>query len=405
MKLLIAPAHYILSRNEGSEYTRAFEYIEAVSKHEKITGDVLVGYSSIKKIGNLKIISMLKEKPVYISILLRFRFIFWVFITYLHLKRKIAYNCIWHLGPFSIGETFSLVALFNRKRTRFVIGPVYTPFKKIGKKDFGLFGKKSFGNISTFMKITIRIEHFIYINFSKSFSVLSKLTLKQANSIIAIEETGMNIIKNLGINNVRVITLGINEHDFLFTRKTNKLKIVRLLTVGYLIPRKRIQDIIEAIRLLVQNKFITHIHLTIVGDGSEKESLIKLTRLYHLEKFISFVGLVPKKTMPQYYKRSDISVSASTVESMPGVYFEAMASAMPLVIAENTTSQTFKKQGFGGYVVKGGNPKMMADAIEKLVTNSTSIRKLGQKNLEIYKTYYSFEKNITALIAQFQKSL
>ena len=78
MELLVAPIHYILDIDEGSEYTRALEFLQAVSKKKDISGDVLVYYSSFKKIGSFKIISFSDKKPNYISNFLRIKFSFWL---------------------------------------------------------------------------------------------------------------------------------------------------------------------------------------------------------------------------------------------------------------------------------------------------------------------------------------
>lgn len=399
MKLLIAPIHYVIDKHEGSEYTRAFEFLEAISKKRDIAGHALAYYSSFKKIGNFKIISYFKVKPNYISNLLRIKFVFWILRTSLRLIKNETYDCIWHLGPFAIGETFSLLAIFNRKKIRFILGPIYTPFPSLGKDDFGLFGKKILIKKTFLTKFKHRIERMIYIFLSKMFYFPSLFTLKMCSEVIAMEEAGKELLDGIGIKNVHVITLGINSSKFNFDRKFSKKIKVELLTVGYLIPRKRVNDVIEAIDIIVHAKDITNVHLTIVGDGAEGDSLEKLVSLKKLNSFITFAGYVPRTGLEDYYKSADIFVSASIVESAPGMYFEAMVAGMPLILAKNNSSQELKKHDLGGYVVEQMNPNEISEKIAILVKDRELIKEFGSRNIKIIHDHYSFNKNINKLIA------
>ncbi len=401
MKLLIAPIHYVIDKDEGSEYTRAFEFLEAISKKRDFSGHALSYYSSFKKMGNFKIISYSKVKPNYISNLLRIKFVFWILFTSLRLMKNETYDCIWHLGPFAVGETFSLLAILNRKKIKFILGPIYTPFPSIGKDDFGLLGKKILTKKTFLTKFKHKIERVVYVFLSKMFYYPSLFTLKMCSDVIVMEDAGKELLNSMGIKNVHVITLGINSSKFIFDRKfANKTK-VELLTVGYLIPRKRMSDVIEAMNILIHTKGINNIHLTIIGDGVEKVSLEKLVNLKKLNSFITFVGYVPRTGLKDYYKSADIFVSASIVESAPGMYFEAMVAGMPLILAANNSSQDLKKHDLGGYVIEQMNPNEISEKISIFVKNMKLIKKFGRKNIKIVHDHYNFDKNINKLIALF----
>ncbi len=168
MKLLIAPIHYIIDPDEGSEYTRAYEYVKYLTLDKEYSGDILVAYSKFDKIGNFRIHRLFDKKPVYISNLIRFKFIIWIFLKSLKLIRKNKYNCIWHYGPFAIGKTFSLLALMNNKKIPFIIGPIFTPLVASKNDAFGLFGKKSLEK-NTKLPYIYKIDAFLYGKFSNLF--------------------------------------------------------------------------------------------------------------------------------------------------------------------------------------------------------------------------------------------
>lgn len=395
MKILVAPLHYIIDPDEGSEYTRAYEYLTYLAKDKKLLGDVLVGFCNENKIGNFKIHKMFNKKPAYISNLIRLRFIFWVFKKSLSLMKENDYSLIWHHGPFAIDETFSLLALINRKKVPFLLGPVFSPIPVVGKSDFGLFGKKV--ALKPSLLIKNKIESFIYKYFAKSFSYLSFLTLKNTSIILNQDIVGKNIINKKGILNTEVLTLSVIAKNFLQKHKNLLKKQFTLLSVGYFIERKRTVDLIEAINILINTYKIKNIKLILIGDGSQRKNLESLTSKYNLEKFVHFEGFIPRTKLARYYKNADIFLSASIADIMPGMYFEAMCASLPMVLAKNSTSDELKAKKFGGYVVEPNNPELIAKSVSKLVKNKKIIYEYGQRNFELMQNDYNFEKNIQRL--------
>lgn len=399
-KILVAPLHYVIDPDEGSEYTRAYEYLEYLSKDEKLSGDVLVGYCKINKLGNFRIHKMFNKKPAYISNVIRFKFIVWVFFKSLFLMRKNIYNLIWHQGPFAIDETFNLLALLNRKKIPFVIGPIFSPLNFTGTADFGLLGKKT--KIKSSLALKNKIDGIVYKHFSKSFSYLSFLTLKKASQILSHDNIGKNLINKKGIKNIQVLTLSVISKDFTKRKQIRTKKYFILLAVGYFIERKRMIDIIEAVRILVSIHKIKNIRLTLIGDGTQKAEMKILTKKYKLEKFINFTGFIPRTKLAEHYKNSDIFLSASTADIMPGVYFEAMSASLPMVLAKNSTSKELSARKFGGFVVPAKSPKSIAISVQKLIKNKKLLAEYGQRNFLLMQNEYNFEKNIGRLKNIFQ---
>jgi glycosyltransferase involved in cell wall biosynthesis len=394
MKLLIAPLHYYINENSGSEHTRSFEYLKQIAKDKTFSGDVLVGYSGIKQIGNFKIHNLFDEKPSHISNFKRIQFIFLVFIKSLELMKSNKYNCIWHQGPFAIDSTFSPLAIWNRKKIRFVIGPVYSPF------DMRFFNNKNIkGRRRTFFE---KIDALIYGLLYKIFKPLSTLTLNMSNQIITIDSAGENTIRQKGIGHVKTITLGVIKNGFSSKPKSKIGKSFDLLTVGYLLERKRVTDLIEAVAILLKKYKVNNIKLTIVGDGPMEKKVKELSQELNLLKYISFIGFVPRTLIHKFYKKADIFVSGSILDTMPGMYFEAMSAALPMVIAKNDSSVELLKNGLGGFVVKEKSPDHMAQAIYKLLKNPQIYKEFSKNNYDLINSKYDFEKNIEVLKETFK---
>lgn len=403
MKLLIAPIHYVIDSDEGSEYTRAYEYLVSLSKDKNLSGDVLVGFSRFKKIGNFIIHNLFTKKPKYISVLIRLKFLIWVFLKSKQLLKKNNYDLIWHHGPFAIGETFNLLLLTN-KRIPSIIGPIFSPLTEGNNDAFGQFGKKSLKK-SPKMVIKNRVEEFFYKFFSKIFSSAAYATLKKANKILTMDRVASDILKEKGIVNTEILTLTVIPGKYSVPSRILKKQNITLLTVGYFIERKRMIDVIETMKVLIQDKKFKNIKLLMVGDGPQENLLKNLVKEYNLSEFISFQGYVKRRNLASFYKKADVFISASTSETMAGMYFEAMNASLPMVIVENNTSLELKENHFGGFVIKKKNPKMIAEAVLKIIKNKNLYSELSRKNNYLMKNKYDFNKAIERLKSSFREQI
>ena len=82
---------------------------------------------------------------------------------------------------------------------------------------------------------------------------------------------------------------------------------------------------------------------------------------------------------------------------MPGMYFEAMSAALPMVLAENDTSAELKSNKFGGIIVKQKSPELLAKAVLKIMDNSTLYKEYSSRNYTLMQTVYNFNNAINQL--------
>lgn len=396
MKLLIAPGHYYINDYQGSEYTRAYECIKEISHDKSISGDAIVGFSDVDSLGSIKIHKLYSKKPEFISNIDRIKFPFLVLKKSLFLMRNKQYDCIWHLGPFALNKTFSLLALMNKKKIRFILGPIYTPFDR---EKYVINERETQKELNVKIKLPIykKLDSLIFHYFSNVTKVLSDITLKNANKILTVEKYGTELLFKKGFTNTEVIHLGIMKNRFATKPRIKSNNFFNILTVCDLIPRKRVIDIIEAINKITSEYRIVNLKLTIVGDGPIRNALEHTVEEYKLNKYIKFIGRVPRTQVHEYFRNSDLFVFASVLDTMPGVYFEALTASLPMVIAENGSTDELVADEFGGIVVEGKNPAKMAEAIVKIINDSKLYEEMSKKNYLLSNTSYNFEKEIAKL--------
>lgn len=93
-----------------------------------------------------------------------------------------------------------------------------------------------------------------------------------------------------------------------------------LLFAGRLVKQKRVDILIEAVKIL--NRQNADVHLTIAGDGPLAADLKKRTR--PTENNIDFIGLVPRENMSALYRNHHVLVAPSEAEGMSISVLEAL---------------------------------------------------------------------------------
>jgi glycosyltransferase involved in cell wall biosynthesis len=108
---------------------------------------------------------------------------------------------------------------------------------------------------------------------------------------------------------------------------------LRLCTLARLDPNKRIDEVIRAVRLLVDSQ--VSVHLTIAGEGPQKRALLSLTEDLCLQNHVTFLGYVPDAAISDLFAGSDFFVSIDWADYKLTM-FEALAHGVPCVVSTET---------------------------------------------------------------------
>ncbi len=182
---------------------------------------------------------------------------------------------------------------------------------------------------------------------------------------------------------ISIIPLAYDEFKFdKVSRKDLSLNENKkyVIGIGRLIKRKDFESAIKAINE-IQNK---DIELLIIGDGPDKESLIKLSKDLNISKRVHFLGFVSEEKKYQYLSLSDVYLLSSLHEGFGIVLQEAMQVALPIVATNNGGQVDIIKEGENGYLVKVGDYKAMADKIMECLSHKD---KFSKNNIEKSKSF------------------
>ena len=177
----------------------------------------------------------------------------------------------------------------------------------------------------------------------KLYIVFEKMLVKKLDIIIAVNTKIAEFIRKV-YNSDKVLTFSgaiIDEHKFRPANKEEKVLIRSklgidpnhkvLLFVGRLEKVKRVDLLLLAFRYLKEKWKHNDIRLLIVGDGSQKERLIQLTKQLGIDNHVIFTGHVPPKKIAEYYRASDLFVLTSISEASPNVVREALACGLYVI--------------------------------------------------------------------------
>lgn len=146
------------------------------------------------------------------------------------------------------------------------------------------------------------------------------------------------------------------------TKKKKRKKTLQLVTVSALRQGKRIDDIIKAVKVLVNDKKFNNVHLNIIGDGFLMEQYKTICNQLDMNKYVTFHGKKTKEEIADFLREQDIFIIGSEIETfcIPGI--EALASGIPVVSTRcNGPEEYIDKKC--GQLCDIGDYKGMAEAI------------------------------------------
>jgi glycosyltransferase involved in cell wall biosynthesis len=137
----------------------------------------------------------------------------------------------------------------------------------------------------------------------------------------------------------------------------------RVLSVSRLIPRKRLEWLVEAMSIIPPDAR-SSLEVTIAGDGPERYRLETMVQELDLGARFHFPGVVSNDRMNRLYRDSDLFVHTSMAEGLSNALLEAMASGLPCLCAEPTGFEDLD-----GAVIPVGSVGKLASNILSMMTN------------------------------------
>lgn len=138
-----------------------------------------------------------------------------------------------------------------------------------------------------------------------------------------------------------------------------------LVCVGRLVAAKGQHILLDALAALRAEG--RRVHLTLVGQGPDMESLKAQCSRLDLGETVMLTGAVNQDTILDYYLRADAFVLPSFAEGLPVVLMEAMALGVPCITTHITGVPEMIRDGIEGLLVAPSDTEGLTRAIARLM--------------------------------------
>ncbi len=192
----------------------------------------------------------------------------------------------------------------------------------------------------------------------------------RTDALLAASEYSASELREAGLGEVTVVPLMLDLPPEIPRREPKPEPVV--LTVGRIVPNKRVEDVIKAFALYQQHR-APDASLVMVGSDSGFESYRRALELLvaHVgAEGVIFTGPIPAEDRDAWYERADVFLSMSVHEGFCLPLIEALAHGVPVVAREaGAMPETL---GGAGIVVDGADLPLVAEALHELASSPST---------------------------------
>jgi hypothetical protein len=195
--------------------------------------------------------------------------------------------------------------------------------------------------------------------------------------------------------------LGLPNHEFI------------VLQLGRMVPRKGIDNVIEAMAVLRDSHRIDGRLLVVGGSGQaegadDSPELARLKRIVaalSLEDRVVFTGPKARSQLSTYYSAANVFVSTPWYEPFGITPLEAMACATPVIGSAVGGIRTTVVDGVSGYLVPPRDPVALAERLVRLHADPKLARRMGDEGLRRVHRFYTWRSVAERMLAVYARAL
>jgi len=216
--------------------------------------------------------------------------------------------------------------------------------------------------------------------------------IKYADQIWAVDKWMVPCIyKHAKTKEVHYVPVCTNIN--LFERNNNSYPAKnRILFVARLTQERGCDVLIKAVPLII--RAIPDLEVCIVGDGSQKQKLIEMTRDLQITDHVMFLGSVPPVQISEVYNNAKLFVNSMRVPGIGNVTLEALASGIPVIKSKiQTLDNTPIVDGENGYLFNDNDSRDLAKKVITLLEKNEEEWRLMSENARKTADGYNIKDN------------
>lgn len=238
------------------------------------------------------------------------------------------------------------------------------------------------GGVAYFLKKKYNIPYVVSVRASDVFTFYQKMIhlrsfgnkiMNEADKVIFINQSYKHFFESKYhsiLNKSTVIPNAIDDKWFSVNEEKNEKVIsneIRLLYVGRVIKRKKLDIVIKALRKL--NNLNYNFCLDVVGDGVYLNKVKKMAN----DKVV-FHGVIKDfDKLKKIYDDCHIFVMPSVKETFGLVYIEALSQGLPIIFCKKEAVDGFFPNGYVGYSVQPNSSNEVVESVIAIIDNYKSM--------------------------------
>jgi colanic acid/amylovoran biosynthesis glycosyltransferase len=229
--------------------------------------------------------------------------------------------------------------------------------------------------------------------------------LVSAASVVTVSDYNVQFLREYFANvsaKVQRIYNGLDLQKFSFEAPVRRSPVI--VGVGRLVEKKGFLDLIEACSILLRRGHV--FRCDIVGDGEEKVRLEQRINELGLQNHVRLLGSRPQQGVISKIQEASVFALPCMVgadgnrDGLPTVLLEAMALGTACVSTDVTGIPELLQHEETGLQVPQRNATVLADALERLLTDDALRVRLAVKARGLIEREFDIEKN-TARLREF----
>ena len=182
--------------------------------------------------------------------------------------------------------------------------------------------------------------------------------------------------------------------------------------IGLISKTRGVFEIVESIRILV-TKGYSNLKVYFVGLFDTpylQNHLLDLVKYYTLDDHVFFIKQVPYPEVFKILNRSDLGLAIlhpepNYLESIPTKIFEYYLAGLPVISSDFKYWNKIVIKYQCGYVVDPFNIESIVHAIEKIINNPSTGKRMGNNGKKLVNNKYNWENEEKKLLSLYQTAL
>ncbi len=210
---------------------------------------------------------------------------------------------------------------------------------------------------------------------------IERMVSKISSKNIAVSQWTKNRLISIGLapGKIHVVPNGIDLKRIANTKPSDKR--CDIMFAGRLIKEKNVDVLLKAVAGLKAD--IPDIRCSVIGDGPEKDRLVKLSEELGISSNVEFSGFVEYDELIGRIRSSKIFTLPSSREGFGMIVIESFACAVAVITVNEkyNAAQGLIDEGVNG-LITGLDPDQLACALRNMLQNSTLLEMSSQAAFE-----------------------